>query len=167
MKDSIGGMWLLGIIMTFMVILITFVTLSLNYSNAFRLKSEMISAIEESNGFNTKTRVKLDNIIDKYGYKTFKTCQFKDPPSNILGFLKDGGNEGRPYVNNPNVKVNYCIVREISHPSKKRTENYYTVQVFFGFELPVMGDIFTFRVDGETRSILYADDSGYDHYFTN
>ena len=167
MKDSIGGMWLLGIIMTFMVLLITFVTLSLNYSTVFRLKSDMINAIEESNGFNTQTKIKIDGIISDYGYKTFKTCSFKEHTGNVLGILKDSSGDAPPLVNNYTRPVNYCIIREKNHTSRARTETYYTIQVFFGFDLPVLGDIFTFRVNGETNQVIYANDAGYDQYFGN
>ncbi len=55
MRDSINGLWLIGIVMTLMVFIIAFVAISLNYSNAYRMKSEMVNAIEQYNGINGNT----------------------------------------------------------------------------------------------------------------
>lgn len=175
MKESIGGMWLLGIVMTFMVILITFVTLSLNYSTVFRLKSDMISAIEEAQGFNSKSAQKINGLIEDYGYQQKKTCQFKDRTSGVIGIDKD---DPKFYVNNFNRPFSYCIMKEENDRKKNKDysssissknndkEVYYTLQLSFGFNLPVMGDILTFRVTGETRGIIYPNEEPYEEAFS-
>ena len=78
MRDSINGLWLIGIVMTLMVFIIAFVAISLNYSNAYRMKSEMVNAIEQYNGINGNTVQKLDSIANCYGYRTAKKCAKKD-----------------------------------------------------------------------------------------
>lgn len=175
MKESIGGAWLLGIVMTFMVILITFVTLSLNYSTVFRLKSDMISAIEEAQGFNSYSAQKINGLIQDYGYQQKKTCQFKNRTSGVIGIDRD---DPKFYVNNFNKAFSYCVMREENDRKKNREydsqvvskhddkEAYYTLQLSFGFNLPVLGDILTFRVNGETRGIIYPNEEPYEEAFS-
>lgn len=175
MKESIGGAWLLGIVMTFMVILITFVTLSLNYSTVFRLKSDIISTIEEAQGFNSYSAQKINSLIQNYGYQQKKTCQFKTRTSGVIGIDRD---DPKFYVNNFSKPFSYCIMREENDRKKNKEYNssftsknndkeaYYTVQLAFGFNLPVLGDILTFRVNGETRGIIYPNEDPYEDAFS-
>lgn len=157
MRDSINGLWLIGIVMTLMVFIIAFVAISLNYSNAYRMKSEMVNAIEQYNGMNGNTIQKLDSIADSYGYRTTKRCAKKDG-IDVIG-IKDG------YVTkNPTDPQNYCIYRVASDQLCNSaytcdTRYMYNVDVFFTFDLPLFGNILTFTVNGETKEILYPDEA--------
>lgn len=157
MRDSINGLWLIGIVMTLMVFIIAFVAISLNYSNAYRMKSEMVNAIEQYNGINGNTVQKLDSIANSYGYRTAKKCAKKDG-IDVIG-VKDG------YVTkNPTDAQNYCIYRTASAQlcnSVYTCETRYTygIDVFFTFDLPLFGNVFTFTVNGETNELLYPDEA--------
>ncbi len=158
MRDSINGLWLIGIVMTLMVFLIAFVAISLNYSNAFRMKSEMANAIEQYNGINGNTINRLESIANNYGYKTTKTCHKPEDVESIIG-VKDG------YVTkNPKSAQNYCIYRTSYSGSCNSsytcdTKYTYNIDVFFTFDLPLFGNVFTFTVSGETSEILYPEEA--------
>lgn len=157
MRDSINGLWLIGIVMTLMVFIIAFVAISLNYSNAYRMKSEMVNAIEQYNGINGNTISKLDGIANSYGYRTTKRCAKKDG-IDVIG-IKDG------YVTkNPSEPQNYCIYRTSYDKGCNSvytcdTRYMYNVDVFFTFDLPLFGNLFTFTVGGETKELLYPDEA--------
>lgn len=157
MRDSINGLWLFGIVMTLMVFLIAFVAISLNYSRAFRMKSEMVNVIEQYNGINGNTINKLDAITSSYGYRTTKKCRDMDGTM-IIG-IKDG------YVTkNPKDAQEYCIYRteytgSCNSAYECDTKYIYNVDVFFTINLPLFGNIFTYTVSGETKQILYPEES--------
>ena len=48
MRESIGGAWLVGIVITFVVLFTSYLALSVNYSKAFKVKNEIISLIAKS-----------------------------------------------------------------------------------------------------------------------
>ena len=59
MRESIGGAWLVGIVITFVVLFTSYLALSVNYSKAFKVKNEIISLIEENEGLTDKTQEKI------------------------------------------------------------------------------------------------------------
>ena len=50
MRESIGGTWLVGIVIVFIVIFTSYLALSVNYSKAFKVKNGIIEIIEENEG---------------------------------------------------------------------------------------------------------------------
>lgn len=59
MRESIGGAWLVGIVITFVVLFTSYLALSVNYSKAFKVKNEIISLIEENEGLTDKAQEKI------------------------------------------------------------------------------------------------------------
>lgn len=156
MRDSINGLWLIGIVMTLMVFLIAFVSISLNYSNAFRMKSEMINAIEQYNGINPNTVQKLEGIANSYGYRTTNKCK-SDEERQVIG-IKDG-----IVTKDPKTAQDICIYMS-SYSSKCNYSDceqkyVYELNVFFAFDLPLFGNILNFKVGSETNAILYPEES--------
>ena len=67
MRESINGAWLIGIIMTFMAVFIAYTAISLNYSNAFLMRTQMITIIEQYEGINnTLSSFPEDTFYDVY-----------------------------------------------------------------------------------------------------
>lgn len=153
MRESIGGAWLLGLVMVFMMVFIAFVSISLNYSKVYILKTNMITVLEEYQGLNTLSVEKLDNLINSSGYMGRLTCSSKDYDK-VLGVTN------KIVSVNPTNKQSYCVTREV-RDAQDGTENkyYYNVIVTFAFSLPVLGDIFDFKVSGETNAIIYPTDN--------
>lgn len=52
MKESIGATWILGLVMTFMVLFIAVLSASVNYNKAFNIKNRIIAMIEKEEGLN-------------------------------------------------------------------------------------------------------------------
>lgn len=157
MRDSINGLWLLGIVMVLMVFLIAFVAISLNYSNAFRMKSEMVNIVEQYNGINPTTVQKLEGIASSYGYRVTNKCKQVENAQR-LG-IKDG------YVTkDPRDAQEMCVFMTSYDSNCGNGYNcdkkyVYEINVFFSFDLPLFGNIFNFTVSGETKDILYPEES--------
>lgn len=155
MKNSISGTWLLGIVLVFMSIFIAYITISIDYSSAYILKTKMVTIIEQYEGMNGNTVEKLHSAMLAEGYRGKLSCESKNGEK-VLGGLED------QIIVNPTSKMNYCVTRDVRY-GEDATEDkyYYTITVTFAYSVPVLGDIFDFRVSGETKDIRYP----HDNYF--
>ena len=153
MRESINGAWLIGIIMVFMAVFIAYTAISVNYSNAFLMRTKMITAIEQYEGLNRKSVEENVKIMKSYGYRNYGAC--KDGAVGVKDDRVDKHPSGKKY--------HYCVTRDMRYESKSTNSQkyYYSVSVFFDFNLPVLGDLFKFNVSGETNAIHYP----YDLYF--
>ncbi len=154
MNKSISGLWLFSIVIVFMMLMIAYVAISINYSNAYKLKTALVTKIEQYDGWNNTAKDEVDHLIYSSGYRQTGFCKKPEDGSMYIGVL-DGH-----ITKNPSARQSYCVSREV-----KRGENggedkyYYTLTVFLGFNLPVLGDIYTFSVSGETGAIYYPKDN--------
>lgn len=153
MRESINGAWLIGIIMVFMAVFIAYTAISVNYSNAFLMRTKMITVIEQYEGMNPNSVRAIKKIIDSYGYRNYGAC--KEGTIGVRDEVVDRRPSGKKY--------HYCVGRTYRYKgdSTNSEKYYYSVNVFFDFNLPVLGDIFKFNVAGETNAIAYP----YDVYF--
>ena len=150
MRESIGGLWLFALVITFMMILIAFVSISINYSNAYRLKTAMVTKLEQYDGWNNLSKKAVDDIVYSSGYRQTGYCKKPDDGSKYIGVLNGSVNS------NPRTPQNYCVSRtKRSAKAGSEAKYYYEITIFFGFNLPVLGDIYTFKVSGETGEINY------------
>lgn len=155
LRNSINGAWLFGIVLTFMAFFIAFITISINYSKAYEMKTKMVTVIEQYDGVNPLTVEILNKIGKAYGYRRASNCKVKDGEKFV------GIRDGVARVN-PEGPQHICITRELREGDTYTDDKYYyNLEVFFGFELPLFGDIFTFRVDGETNEVNYPSTTDY------
>lgn len=149
MREAIGGTWLLQLVIAFMLLFVGFLALSLNYSKAFQIKNEMLTMIEKREGVTTGANGSIA-LINKYlnnrGYGVQNTC-----PNGSYG-VADLNNSVIEKVTN-NKKYYYCIQKVKSPSSNNQSKVYYEVNIFFYFNLPVIGDIFKFTINGTTNDI--------------
>ena len=154
-RESINGAWLFGIIITFMAILIAYISISINYSKAYEMKTKMVTVLEEYNGLNPLSVDHINQIARSYGYRKSNGCR-ADNGETVYG-IRDGVPR-----RNPTEPQNICVTREEKdgdfYDEKKY---YYNLEVFFGFDLPLFGNLFTFRVAGETNAIYYPASTDY------
>lgn len=141
MREAIGGTWIFGIVVTFIVLFSSYLAISVNYSKAFHVKNEIVSIIEKYEGFNSSTQGAVESYAAGYGYGVRGSC----------------GNRGQGF-DGKDGRYKYCISCTSTNDSLKKS--YYTVTVFFKLDLPVIGNIFTFPVTGTTKSIHFPTDEG-------
>ena len=167
MKEAIGGTWLFGIVIAFIVFFTTFISVSTNYSRAFKVKDEILTIVEFYKGVNTKSVAKVNDRLKELGYYTTGKCVDNDGEvksasskySNWLGFTT---NSTTPIKNS--TKSNYCIRRytvssQTNGPIGHPTSAYYQIVVFFKLDWPIIGSIFNVRVEGETSVIHMHEDT--------
>lgn len=158
MRESIGGTWIFSLVIIFIVLFTGYLAVSINYSRAFKVKNGIIEIIEKNEGFNEDTRTKISEYLNGASYFVYGKC---------------GENEtGHGKANNQSNKSRYCI-KTLSYgvdngdtstdtsndPSTAIPYNRYYIRVFFRLDLPILGDILTFPVTGETKAVYFANDN--------
>lgn len=154
MRESIGGAWLVGIVMVFIVLFTSYLALTVNYSKAFKVKNEIISLIEENEGLTDKTQEKIVKYLNSAGYYVYGKCSsyeedYLDGAVNgkLTGYERNGSSD----------KYKYCVYeRSVENDTLNR--KYYRVTVFFKFDIPLLDEIFTFPVTGESKAVYFAKD---------
>ena len=153
MRESIGGAWILGIVMTFIVMFASFLAISINYSKAFKVKNNIVDLIEKNEGMSERTAEDIYQYLQTQGYILKDECD-----SGYVGF------DMTSKATDQNKSL-YCVKRNKITSETGLEKSYYSVEVFFRLDLPIVGDLMTFSVSGETMSIYFADDGTFKNYF--
>ncbi len=157
MRTSTGNIWLIGLVITFMLIFVSFLSLTLSYNKVFKIKNEALSFIEKYEGLKDgdKSAISLINNYLLYNnYTIMNYCEKDDYGSKNLNspVLEKVVNEREKYY--------YCVSKK-----KTGTSTYlpnrakYTIEFFYKFNLPVLGEIMVFRISGQTMDINYPVDN--------
>lgn len=151
MRQVVGGTWITQLVIVFMLIFVAFLALSINYTKAFQIKNEMLTMIEKREGISTGsdgTIALINNYLTNSGYRVTGTC--KEGSYGVTSLdstsIEKVSNQGKQYY--------YCITK-VKSPSNKNYGDkvFYKVNIFFYFNLPVIGDIMKFNIDGATIDI--------------
>lgn len=132
MREAIGNSLLLNLVIVFASIVILFFVGILSYSKAYRVKNKIIDTIERyedyENSENSKDEISTD--LKSAGYRTL-------------------GNKKCDEGNLNDTSYNYCVYK-ISDKSSDDSY-YYRVVTYVHFEFPVIGDLISIPVKGETK----------------
>ena len=74
MNKSISGLWLFSIVIVFMMVLIAYVAISINYSNAYKLKTVLVTKLEQYDGWNNTSKKEIDELMHASGYRQTGNC---------------------------------------------------------------------------------------------
>ena len=157
MREGIGGVWLTQLIILFILIFVAFLALSLNYTKAFKVKNELLTIIEKREGLTTGDDGSIAiiyNYLKSNGYFVTHAC-----PEGSYG-IRDLNNQSVNLVSkNDRTPYYYCVTKIKSPMSNNNGNVYYKVNIFFYFNLPIIGDVFKFDVSGSTENIIRSADS--------
>ena len=148
MRDAVGGIVNIWIIAVFMVLVSGYLAFAIQYNKAFRMKNEIIEALEQCDGYETAASQSCtDQLIDSYikqiGYSVGKwnwsECQSSSD-------CVDKGEKG--YY----IKQRGCV-----NSTDHGTSVYYTVATTVNTDIPVFRNLIPnmslFQVTGNTRRI--------------
>ena len=148
MREAIGGTWIFSIVIVFIVLFTSFLAISVNYSKAFKVKNGIVNIIEKREGISDATVDEISDYLNSVGYLVYSSC-----PDYVASQSNESAH-GFEASNTNSRKFKYCIAKtEDTNGNIKKT--YYNVTVFFRVDLPIMGEIFTFPVTGETKPIYF------------
>ena len=173
MREGIGGIQLFLIVVILILVFAGIMSLTINHSNAFAVKDQLVSILEDAGGLditsecrlgecntNIKDQQTLQNIIDaldSYSYRQQGNCETITISNNakMVGYQRTGE------ITMSGKKSSFCIVKIDSNKDDGRLKDdgtlkgyYYKVYVFYQLDIPVLHSIFNFRSVGETK-LLY------------
>lgn len=165
MREAYGGTWLTGLVITFTFVFAAFLALSISYSKAFRVKNEVLSMVEKSNGATKNGITLISNYLYNNNYKLSGTC---DGYSYGVTIKKPGSEPTITAINSAkaNKRYNFCFskIKSVAPNFPKRA--FYEVKLFFKFNLPVIGEIGTFSVKGQSKDVVYPLDKSINYKST-
>ena len=174
MKNAISNIWLLGLVASFIFLFSGYLAVTISYSSAFKMKNELLSIIEKHRGITSNTGESLKSQIpgvsetvkgnlgalqtmniylNGSGYKVKGACPVSKKNEKWYGvksleFTKTTGiyEEARK-----GTKYYYCFSKYDAYGDNN---SYYKIKMFFKMDVPVLGDLFTFNIDGTTDDIF-------------
>ncbi len=141
MREVSGSTWTFQMIILFILIFACFLTLVLSYNKAYTIKNRMLTIIEKYEGVTEESGEIMNTFASQHSYKMKATCP---TDGDWWGAIDLDGNYEEAKAK---TKYSYCF-RKLSGSNN---QVYYQIQVFYKFNLPVIGDIATYRINGETR----------------
>lgn len=142
MRESIGATWIYMIAIALVLLFSGYLTLSINYSRAFKVKNEIVNIIERNKGINNESITEINTYLKKVGYRTTGDC-----PATSSGY----STAGLGITNDPM----YCVESVLAHESTEESLEayYFRVTVFFKLDIPIISSIFNFDVDGDSKTV--------------
>ena len=182
MKASISNTWLLMLIVIFTFIFAGYMAVTISYTHAFKLKNEALTIVEKHRGMTNKVGENIqssinpgETVVGKLGtlqtinaylvgmsYKIKHHCP--SPDNAVSGYtdvsewygVKDLNVDSsvsvdkNPHGNN----YYYCFARVEKNTGNGRKISYYRLVFFYKLEIPILGDLHTFEIDGITNNIV-------------
>lgn len=156
MKEAMGNMGILIIAILFIILFGSFLSVSVNYSKAFKVKDEIINIIERNKGFspiNGSQRSTLEEIyayMAEVGYRTTGSCDGVQMEADWVGY---NSNSYAETYRNPMICIKTVSVS--SGSIEVPDSAYYKVKVFYEMDLPIINRFFHFQIEGTTKQILF------------
>lgn len=147
MRDAIGQVFALQVILIFVVLINGYMAYSVNYARAFRVKNQIVNIIEQYEG---PTNEEAVNKINSY----IQSMSYDVSNEQMIRYQNDNPDAVCPGYNG------WCYTtHEVSQTGADEDRNgvYYSVVTFVSIDIPVVKNILGMgsflHVVGETRTI--------------
>lgn len=164
MRESIGGAWIITIVVLFIVLFSGYLAVSINYTKAFKVKNFIINTIEQNEGFSKYS----GNDINTASIQTLEAD--KTTQGYITAYLKSTGyftteneTEMRRRCNGENslsgsneeyyYAGGYCIKKICNYSGYGAP--YYKVTTFIKFQIPIIQTAMLIEINGETKPLFF------------
>ena len=146
MREATGTTTTMKMALAFTILFSAFLAIAITYNKAFKLKNETLSILEKYEDEKKKSLGIINNYLKNNGYNTKGKCKDGEFGVDDLNLnVYESASSGKNYY--------YCLSNYT-----KNNRIYYKFNLFFKFNLPFLGDITTFNINGETKPIkLYSD----------
>lgn len=138
MREAVGSTFLFNLMIIFIFFFASFLAIAVNYSQAFQMKNRIINLLEQYEG-EEGAKEKIASLIQSSGYYRVANCEADEHQ------ITDENGRQLPGV---------CVKKNTNVDTG---DVYYSVKTFVSFNLPVIGNFFTFPVKGETKAITNLD----------
>lgn len=167
MRNAISGAWLYSLILIFVVLLVAFISISINYNKTYKLKTTVVNIIEEYQGVNSQSVSKISGFLASNTFRTVRYCnktvkkgeRYIGITNGKLSPMYESGTAAEKTAAPQQVCISRTAHTSTYKGKSAYTDYYYNVYMAFDFSLPVFGDIFKFSVNGSTNAIYYPVDT--------
>ena len=150
MRDAIGQVFALQVILAFVLLINGYMAYSVNYTRAFRVKNQIVNIIEQYEGPTDEAMAKIGRYVDGMTYKVPQTLinNFRNNYSSNNGDATVSCQDGWCYIAH-NVKT--------TGGDGEMNGTYYSVITFVNIDIPVINNLIGLgdflSISGETRTI--------------
>ena len=132
MRDSVGGTFMIYVLIIFLSVYIVFVAVAFNYARAFRVKNKVIDIIEQNEGI--KEMDGNDNLTGITSGVFGQIDTYLNNVSYRVNNIGESNCKGYDYINEDR---GYCIAKIDQNSSIDGiTSSYYKVRTFVYIEFP-------------------------------
>ena len=149
MREGISLTTIFRAIIIFTFLFTIFIALAISYNKAYKIKNETLSIIEKYEGITDKSLQIINNYLDKSGYNIKNSCQ--DGEFGVASL--DSVILDEVSASSANRNYYYCLSETL-----EGNKIHYNIRIFYKFNLPYIGDLLTFSINGETKDIKYYDE---------
>ena len=157
MREAIGGTWIMGIVVVFIVLFTSFLAYSISYTKAFNVKNQIINYIEFKQGF---TKNNDSDTVEAMSYDKLERQDSVEAQAYYM-ILQSGYNnavaEKVVCSEGVNMPGGYCI-KKVCQDGNKKSNVYYKVTTFIAVEIPIMSYVINIPISGETGTIYSVND---------
>lgn len=163
MRESIGGTWLTGIVITFLALFAGFLAYSISYTKAFRVKDNIIQIIEQNEGYTTAANSKEYPIENVMNASEDDLIRNGSAEAEIYNFINKLGYNYARGISCDDETFNteiygFCLEKHCkNHANVDKV--YYKVTSFISLQIPVVNLTVKIPISGETAT-LYHDSTG-------
>ncbi len=186
MKNGIVNIWLLGLIVVFIALFSAFIIININYSKSFKMKNEILTIIEKHKGIVSRdlsstgsstivggetitTNVNTIQTINLYlmgnSYDAMGYCPTEDDTPGTWYGVSSLSNSEHTSISSDyeladeNKKYYYCFAKYKANEQKGRYKSsYYKVRLFYKFEVPVLENFLSVKVEGTSDEVYDPQD---------
>ncbi len=162
MRDAIGGVFTLQIILVFVILINGYMAYSVNYTRAFRVKNAIINIIEENEGFTSGGNAadEIETLVKNAGYGLSSVQQAAIANQSIGSNTYCSSKQGYCVTCTANSGVNN---KDLNSDTDYRGV-YYTVTTYVNMDIPILNRIFTglpniLSVRGDTKTVYRMSES--------
>ncbi|MEG0799147.1 MAG: hypothetical protein RR228_03850 [Bacilli bacterium] len=154
MRESIGGGWLMTIVVLFILLFSGFLAVSINYTKAFKIKNYILNKIEYDEGYRNAKGTVDDSLIKSDGSTEADIWLYlKKVGYNGIGLKKSICNNKEFGTVAEDYKTGGYCVQKVAHGEDNTA--HYKVTAFIIIELPFIDTKFTIPINGETNTMYY------------
>ncbi len=161
MRESIGGAWIYALVLGFVLLFTSFISLAISYNKVFKVKNEVLSIIEKYNGVNEKNKDIISNYLNTSGYSAegINADKCKDIDEDEATEINRTGYKSYGEVVG-DVKLSDDKTMCIKRIQREKNVYIYDVVLFYDFNIPLISEVFNFKfkISGQSQDIYYPND---------
>lgn len=153
MREAIGGSQLLLIVVTLVIVIMLLLAGSIGYSKAFKTRNSILNIVQKNGGYNiSAAKVLVDSndeigtILNDIGYNTRIGSNRNCTDRSDSRKLASNG-----YEVEKSTDYNFCIY----HYTEENGDQYYGVETYMYFELPIFGSNDMFVIPMYSESYVF------------